>query len=92
MHRVNNKGLVPGNAPLRGRASFEFTVHTLDHRLAAQLWGISDPHPELKVHAIVGGTLAYRREFVRDAPNSQLSSTVDVLRNAIPRPDCGISR
>lgn len=59
-------GLLSGNAPLRGRASLELTVHTLNHQLAAQFWGIRDPHLALKVHAIVGGTPAYRREFVRD--------------------------
>jgi AAA+ ATPase superfamily predicted ATPase len=58
--------LLAGNAPLRGRAGLELVVHTLDHQLAAQFWGISDPSLALRVNAIVGGTPAYRREFARD--------------------------
>jgi hypothetical protein len=41
-------------------------VHTLDYPLAAEFWGITDPALAIKVHAIVGGTPAYRREFARD--------------------------
>lgn len=59
-------GLLSGNAPLRGRAGLELIVPTLDYRLAAEFWGIDDPLTAVKVHAIVGGTPAYRREFARD--------------------------
>jgi len=59
-------GLLSGNAPLRGRASLELLVPTLDYRLAARFWGIADSVTALKVNAIVGGTPAYRREYVRD--------------------------
>jgi AAA+ ATPase superfamily predicted ATPase len=58
--------LLSGTAPLRGRAGLELIVPTLDHRLAAEFWGIDDPATALKVNAIVGGTPAYRREFARD--------------------------
>lgn len=58
--------LLSGNAPLRGRAGLELVVPTLDHRLAAEFWGIGDPMTALKVNAVVGGTPAYRREYVRD--------------------------
>jgi AAA+ ATPase superfamily predicted ATPase len=58
--------LLSGNAPLRGRAGLELLVPTLDYRLAAEFWGLSDPVTALKVNAIVGGTPAYRREYVRD--------------------------
>jgi uncharacterized protein len=58
--------LLSGNAPLRGRAGLELVVPTLDHRLAAQFWGIDEPLTALKVNSIVGGTPAYRREFARD--------------------------
>lgn len=62
--------LLSGNAPLRGRAGLELIVRPLDHRLAAEFWGITDPALALKVNAIVGGTPAYRREFARgDAPS-----------------------
>jgi uncharacterized protein len=58
--------LLAGNAPLRGRAGLELLVPTLDYQLAAQFWNITDPALAIKVHAIVGGTPAYRREFARD--------------------------
>lgn len=58
--------LLSGDAPLRGRAGLELIVPTLDHRLAAEFWGVDDPITALKVNAIVGGTPAYRREFARD--------------------------
>lgn len=62
--------LLSGSAPLRGRAGLELVVPTLDHRLAAEFWGIDDPRLALTVHAIVGGTPAYRREFTRgDVPS-----------------------
>jgi hypothetical protein len=59
-------GLLAGNAPLRGRAGLELVVPTLDYLRAAEFWNISDPVLALKVHAITGGTPAYRREFIRD--------------------------
>ncbi|MFE1028414.1 ATP-binding protein [Streptomyces sp. NPDC058818] len=63
-------GLLSGNAPLRGRAGLELVVRPLDHRLAADFWGITDPRLALQVHAILGGTPAYRREFTRgDSPS-----------------------
>lgn len=58
--------LLAGNAPLRGRAGLELMVHPLDHQLAAEFWGITDPRLAVKVNAIVGGTPAYRREFARN--------------------------
>jgi len=58
--------LLAGNAPLRGRAGLELVVPTLDYQLAAQFWNVIDPVLAIKVHAIVGGTPAYRREFARD--------------------------
>lgn len=63
--------LLSGNAPLRGRAGLELVVPTLNHQLAAEFWGMHDPRTALKVHAIVGGTPAYRREFAgNDVPSS----------------------
>jgi AAA+ ATPase superfamily predicted ATPase len=62
--------LLCGTAPLRGRAGLELVVPPLDHRLAARFWGISDPRLAVRVNAVVGGTPAYRREFVRnDTPS-----------------------
>nr|WP_042420642.1 ATPase [Streptacidiphilus anmyonensis] len=63
-------GLLSGDAPLRGRASLDLTVQTLDHRAAARFWGITEPRLALLVHAVVGGTPAYRTEMIRyDAPS-----------------------
>jgi uncharacterized protein len=52
--------LLSGTAPLRGRAGLEMIVPTLDYRLAAQFWGIDDPHLAVLLYSIVGGTPAYR--------------------------------
>lgn len=61
--------LLSGTAPLRGRAGLDLVVPTFDFRTAAAFWGIDDPALAVRVHAIVGGTPAYRREYVRnDAP------------------------
>lgn len=63
--------LLAGSAPLRGRASLDLTIHTLDYRLAARFWELVDPRLAFLVHAIVGGTPAYRTEMIRyDAPAS----------------------
>lgn len=58
--------LLAGNAPLRGRAGLELVVQPFDHRVSAEFWGITDPRLAVQVHAVVGGTPAYRREFARD--------------------------
>jgi AAA+ ATPase superfamily predicted ATPase len=63
--------LLSGAAPLRGRAGLDLNVPTFDYRLAADFWGIDDWRLAVPLHAIVGGTPAYRREYVRgDAPSS----------------------
>ncbi|MFC3503773.1 ATP-binding protein [Micromonospora krabiensis] len=59
-------GLLAGSAPLRGRAGLELPVPPLDYRTAAMFWGLSDPLLAAQVFAIVGGTPAYRREYVQD--------------------------
>lgn len=59
-------GLLAGSAPLRGRAGLELPVQPLDYRAAAAFWGIEDPLLAARVFAIVGGTPAYRREYVQD--------------------------
>ena len=57
-------GLLSGAAPLRGRASAEIVVRPFDYRTAARFWGIEDPALAVRVHAVLGGTPAYGREFV----------------------------
>ncbi|GLY22419.1 ATP-binding protein [Micromonospora sp. NBRC 101691] len=59
-------GLLAGSAPLRGRAGLELPVAPLDYRAAAAFWGIGDPLLAARLFAIVGGTPAYRREYVQD--------------------------
>ncbi len=62
-------GLLSGSAPLLGRAGLDLTVPTFDYRAAAQFWGIDDPQLAVRVHSVVGGTPAYRREYTAgDAP------------------------
>jgi uncharacterized protein len=58
--------LLAGHAPLRGRAGLELVIQPFGYRDAAQFWGISDPRLAVLVHSVVGGTPAYRREFLRD--------------------------
>lgn len=63
--------LLAGTAPLRGRAGLELVLRPLPYRDAARFWGVTDPTLAVLLHSVVGGTPAYRREFVRDdAPGS----------------------
>jgi uncharacterized protein len=76
--------LLSGSAPLRGRASLELVVRPLGYRDAARFWGITDPHLAVLVHSIVGGTPAYRREFVaNDVPQSGADFDSWVIRTAL---------
>ncbi|WP_226898916.1 AAA family ATPase [Nonomuraea phyllanthi] len=64
-------GLLSGQAPLRGRAGLELMIHPFRYRDAAEFWGVTDPRLAVLVHAIVGGTPAYRYEFTQgDVPES----------------------
>ncbi len=62
--------LLTANAPLRGRAGLELVVDGFDYRTAADFWKLGDqPDVAFAVFAVLGGTPAYAREFVReDAP------------------------
>lgn len=63
-------GLLGGDSPLRGRASLELVVQPFGYRDAARFWGATDTRLALLLNSIVGGTPAYRREFVAgDAPS-----------------------
>lgn len=64
MHR-----LFSASSPLRGLADLELTLRPLDFRQAARFWGIDDPGLALLVHAVVGGTPAYRRYAGDDTPS-----------------------
>ncbi|MEU7555956.1 ATP-binding protein [Streptomyces sp. NPDC044571] len=53
-------------SPLRSIAELELRIQPLDFRAVARLWGIEDPALALRVHAVVGGTPAYRYDYVND--------------------------
>lgn len=56
------RGLLAGSAPLRGRADYEIVIQPFDYRDAAGFWGVAgDDELAFRVHALVGGTPAYRQ-------------------------------
>jgi uncharacterized protein len=76
--------LLSGNAPLRGRASLELVVQPFGYRDAARFWDITDPGLAVLVHSIVGGTPAYRREFVAgDTPSGSADFDAWVQRTVL---------
>ncbi len=84
--------LLSGSAPLRGRAGLELRVLPFDFRTAAAFWEIDDAALALRVHAIVGGTPAYRNEFVRgDRPAGFEDFDAWVCRTALD-PSCPLFR
>jgi AAA+ ATPase superfamily predicted ATPase len=56
--------LLMGSAPLRGRSALELIVHTFDFRLARKFWGITDHRLAALTYFVVGGTPAYRGEYL----------------------------
>src|SRR5579872_1557361 len=76
--------LLAGRAPLRGRAGLELVIQPFRYRDAAAFWEITDPHQAILMHSVVGGTPAYRREFVRgDAPSGPDDFTPWLLRTVL---------
>jgi len=76
--------LLTGSAPLRGRASLELIIRPFGYRDAAKFWDIGDPRLAVLLHSIVGGTPAYRREFVGgDSPTSLADFDARVLRTVL---------
>ncbi|MFI6168246.1 ATP-binding protein [Nocardia sp. NPDC051052] len=60
-------GLLASNAPLRGRAQLELVVRPFRYREAAEFWSVAvDPALAARLHAVLGGTPAYRRQFLAD--------------------------
>lgn len=59
--------LLSGTAPLRGRAALELVVPTFNFRQAAEFWALDDPTLAAQVYFVVGGTPAYRTEYLRGA-------------------------
>ncbi|MGH3856690.1 MAG: AAA family ATPase [Pseudonocardiaceae bacterium] len=57
---------------------------TFDYRDAAGFWGIDDPHLAVRVHSVVGGTPAYRREYTSgDAPTGANDFDAWVVRTVL---------
>jgi hypothetical protein len=75
--------LLAGNAPLRGRATLELVVRPFDHATARVYWGVSDPRLALRLHAVVGGTPAYRRFAQNDAPDGPEDFDAWVVRTVL---------
>jgi AAA+ ATPase superfamily predicted ATPase len=76
--------LLAGQAPLRGRASLELLVRPFGYRDAASFWEAEDPHLAVLLHSVVGGTPAYRREFVAfDAPDGLDDFDAWVMRTVL---------
>jgi uncharacterized protein len=63
--------LLSGGAPLRGRARLELVVRPFGYRAAAGFWGVShDPELAFRLHALVGGTPAYKDMCGGSGPDS----------------------
>ncbi|WP_045877996.1 ATP-binding protein [Pseudofrankia sp. DC12] len=77
--------LLAGSAPLRGRAALELVVPSLDFRLAREFWEIEDPLLAARLHAVVGGTPAYRDFARRDAPRGLDDFDAWVVRTVLNR-------
>ncbi|ARH89245.1 AAA family ATPase [Streptomyces sp. MOE7] len=64
------KRLFSGPSPLHGLTSLELVVLPFGFRQAARFWGIESPRLAVQVHAVVGGSPAYRGDLVcDDAPS-----------------------
>ncbi|GII82713.1 ATPase [Sphaerisporangium siamense] len=78
--------VLSGQAPLRGRARLELVIQSLPYREAADFWGVTDPRLAAMLHAVVGGTPAYRDEFVAgDIPASADDFDAWVARTVLNR-------
>src|SRR5262249_12005291 len=62
-----------GRARMRGRAGLELVVHRFRYREAAGFGGVTAPGLAVLVHAVVGGTPAYRYEFTQGDVPADLS-------------------
>ncbi len=55
------RDLLGDGAPLRGRAKLELVLQPFWYREAASFWQLADdPELAFQVHALLGGTPAYR--------------------------------
>lgn len=80
-------GLLASTAPLRGRAQLELIVRPFDYRMAAEFWGVEhDPALAARVHAVLGGTPAYRRQFLADDTPGSLAEFDDWISRTVLSP------
>ncbi|MGF1653481.1 MAG: ATP-binding protein, partial [Actinomycetales bacterium] len=75
--------LLAGAAPLRGRATMELVIRPFGPRTARDYWGITDPGLAVRVHAVVGGTPAYRRFVGDDTPSDPADFDPWVIRSVL---------
>lgn len=85
-------GLLAGRAPLRGRAGLELVIHPFGYRDAAAFWGITDPRLAVLVHSVVGGTPAYRNEFVQGDAPADLDDFDDWVSRTVLNPQTPLFR
>lgn len=84
--------LLAGGAPLRGRAGLELVLRPFGYRDSAEFWGVTDSRLAVLLNSVVGGTPAYRRQFVRDdAPAGPQDFDAWVVR-AVLGPDRALLR
>ncbi len=63
--------LLAGSAPLRGRARLELVMRPFGFRVAAGFWGVGhDPDLAFRLHALLGGTPAYKDMCGGSGPGS----------------------
>ncbi len=80
-------GLLASTAPLRGRAQLELVVRPFGYRPAAEFWGVADePALAARLHAVVGGTPAYRRQFLADDVPENLAAFDDWICRTVLSP------
>ncbi|MER6157466.1 ATP-binding protein [Streptomyces sp. NPDC001868] len=80
-------GLLANTAPLRGRAQLELVVRPFGYRAAAEFWGVAeDPALAARLHAVVGGTPAYRRQFLADDVPESLRAFDDWICRTVLSP------
>ena len=80
-------GLLASAAPLRGRAQLEMVVRPFSYRSAADFWGVaSDAALAVRLNAVLGGTPAYRRQFLDDDAPASLDDFGDWLCRTVLSP------
>lgn len=84
--------LLAGTAPLRGRAGLELVLRPFGYAESARFWGLTDRHLAVLVHSIVGGTPAYRRQFVRDDAPADVEDFDAWVTRAVLNPDRPLMR